>query len=39
MLAATVDNLPALALLVEGGVFLTLALGVRLGRRWIRNRG
>jgi len=38
MLAAALDNLPAFALLVEGSVFLTLALGVRVGRRLRRDR-
>lgn len=32
MLAALFSNLP-LTLLVEGGIFLTLAVGIRLGRR------
>ena len=32
MLTALLNNLP-LALLVEGGIFLTLAVGVRIGRR------
>ena len=32
MLAAIFNNLPV-TLLVEGGIFLTLAVGVRLGRR------
>jgi hypothetical protein len=32
MLAALLHSLP-LTLLVEGGIFLTLAVGVRLGRK------
>jgi hypothetical protein len=32
MLTALVNNLP-LVLLVEGGIFLTLAVGVRIGRK------
>lgn len=32
MLAALFNNL-AVTLLVEGGIFLTLAVGIRLGRR------
>ena len=35
MLSALLSNLP-LALLVEGGIFVTLAVGVRFGRRVIR---
>lgn len=36
MLATLWNNLP-LMLLVEGGIFLTLAVGVRVGRRTRRH--
>lgn len=35
-LAALVSNLP-LTLLVEGGIFLTLAVGVRWGRKVLKH--
>jgi len=36
MFAALFNSLP-ITLLVEGGIFLTLAVGVRLGRRVIKS--
>lgn len=37
MLLAMFNNLP-LTLLVEGGIFVTLAIGVRLGRKVLRSQ-
>ena len=36
ILVALFNNLP-ITLLVEGGIFLTLAVGIRLGRRVIKS--
>jgi hypothetical protein len=36
MLVALMNNLPV-TLLVEGAIFVTLALGVRIGRRALRD--
>ncbi|MHC4578690.1 MAG: hypothetical protein ACYTED_14935 [Planctomycetota bacterium] len=36
MLIALFNNFPVI-LLIEGGIFVTLAIGVRLGRRVIRS--